>query len=126
MSVWRRFQNNPCGKAVGDCAVRATSAALGADWYEAYDLLCAEGRQTCDMPSADATWGAVLRSEGFRRQVIPNTCPDCYTARDFVFDHERGIYVLAFGGHVATVRDGALLDSWNSENEIPIYYYRRA
>lgn len=77
------------------------------------------------MPSADATWGTVLRDNGFRRQVVPNTCPDCYTAADFVFDHEKGIYVLAFGGHVATVRDGVLLDSWNSSNERPIYYYRR-
>lgn len=123
--AWRRYQPNPCFKSVGDCSVRAVSAALGLTWYEAYDLLCEEGRRSCDLPSADATWGAVLRSNGFRRYAIPNTCPNCYTAAEFAIDHPKGVYVLAFGGHVATVRDGALLDSWDSSGEAPVYYYSR-
>lgn len=123
--MWKKFLNNPCRKSVGDCSVRSVSAALGLTWYEAYDLLCAEGRRSCDMPSADATWGAVLRSAGFRRYAIPNICPSCYTAEDFAADHPEGVYVLAFGGHVATVRDGVLLDSWNSSGEVPIYYWER-
>lgn len=125
MQVWRRFLNNPCGKAVGDCAVRAVSAALGLTWYEAYDLLCEEGRRSCNMPSGDEIWGTVLMNHGFRRYAIPSTCLDCYTAADFAIDHPQGIYVLAFGGHVATVRDGALLDSWDSSGEVPVYYYSR-
>lgn len=80
----------------------------------------------CDLPSSDAVWGAVLRDYHFKRHSLPNSCPECYTARDFAVDHPRGVYVLAFGGHVATVRDGELLDSWNSENEVPIYYFRRS
>lgn len=76
-----------------------------------------------DMPSSDSVWGAVLRRYGFKRQAIPDLCPDCYTARDFTEDHPTGTFVLAFGGHVATVRDGKLLDSWDSSNEIPNYYY---
>lgn len=122
---WRKFLNNPCGKSVGDCAVRAISAALGLTWYEAYDLLCEEGRRQCNMPSGDEIWGSVLRSYGFKRYAMPNNAPDGYTAADFALDHPYGVYVLAFGGHVATVRDGQLWDSWNSENEIPIYYYSR-
>lgn len=122
---WRRWNPNPCGKSVGDCAVRAVSAALGIDWHDAYALLCSEGLRQCDMPSSDAVWGAVLRSEGFRRQVIPGVYPGCYTAEDFIYDHQRGIYVLAFGGHVATVRDGVLLDSWDSSAEIPVYFYKK-
>lgn len=123
--MWRRFNDNPLGKSVGDCSVRAVSAALGADWYEAYDLLCAEGRRRADMPDADATWGALLHSEGFSRRAIPSHYPPHYTAADFICDHPKGIYVLAFGGHVATVRDSVLMDSWDSENEVPIYYYKR-
>lgn len=77
------------------------------------------------MPSADAVWGAYLKSRGFRRRTISNTCPDCYTAADFAREHPRGVYVLAFGGHVATVRDGVLLDSWDSSDLIPVYYYAK-
>ena len=51
--------------------------------------------------------------------------PDCYTAEDFCTDHPYGTYVLAFGGHVATVKDGVLYDAWNSSHEIPQYYFYR-
>ena len=77
------------------------------------------------MPSGDDIWGAVLRHHGFLRSAIPSHCPDCYTAEDFCEDHPRGVYVLAFGGHVAAVRDGYLIDAWNSSEETPIYYYYR-
>ena len=121
--MYHRFVNNPCGKSTGDCAVRAISVALDIDWYNAFDLLTAEARNMCDMPSADAVWGIVLRDSGFTRFVMPNSCPGCYSAEDFCRDHPNGVYVLAFGGHVATIRDGVLLDSWDSSAEIPLYYY---
>ena len=79
----------------------------------------------CDLPSSDAVWGAVLKDHGFFRFALPNSCPECYTARDFAVDHPQGVYVLAFGGHVACLISGRLLDSWNSENETPIFYFRR-
>ena len=74
---------------------------------------------------SNAAWGAVLRQHGFYRAVIPNFCPDCYTARDFCIDHPRGVYVLGFGNHVATVIDGKILDTWDSSDEIPTYYWYR-
>jgi len=121
--VYQHFVNNPCEKSIGDCAVRAISVALGLDWYDAFDLLVKEARNMCDMPSADAVWGSVLRRNGFTRLAIPNSCPSFYCAEDFCQDHPLGIYVLAFGGHVATIRDGVLLDSWDSSAEIPMYYF---
>lgn len=123
--MWRRFQNNPTGRTVGDCAVRAVSVALGIDWEEAYRLLADAGLAMGDMPSADSTWGAVLRQHGFYRSTIPNSCPDCYSAEDFAQDHPYGTFVLGFGGHCATVIDGVILDAWNSSNEVPVYVWYR-
>lgn len=124
--MWRKFNPNPCGKSIGDCAVRAICAALNLTWDDAFDLLCAEARKQCDMPSSDAVWGAVLRSNGFLRCAMSLACPDCYSAHDFMHDHPDGVFVLAFGGHVATVKNGILFDSWDSSKETPIYYYRRS
>ncbi len=123
MSIFRKFNNNPTGRKVGDCAVRAVSVALGIDWETAYDLIADAGYNMGDMPSSDSVWGAVLRQHGFYRKAVPMSCPDCYTVEDFAHDHPRGVYVLGFGGHVATVRDGFLYDSWDSSNETPIYYW---
>lgn len=123
--MWKEFNNNPVGRRVGDCAVRAVSKALGNDWETAYTMLTANGFLMGDMPSSDSVWGATLRQHGFYRESVPNTCPDCYTAEDFCNEHPLGTYVLGFGGHVATVVDGVLYDSWNSSKEIPQFYWRK-
>lgn len=123
--MWIQFNPNPTGRSVGDCAVRAIAKALDIDWESAYILITVNGFSMGDMPSSDSVWGSVLRQNGFYRKSIPNSCPDCYTAEDFARDHSRGTYVLGFGGHVATIVDGNIYDSWNSSSEIPIYVWYR-
>lgn len=116
---------NPMARRVGDCAVRAVALALAMDWESAFWLLADAGCAMCDMPSSDAVWSALLRQHGFRRAAIPDSCPDCYTAEDFCREHPEGVYVLAFGGHVATVIDGCLYDTWDSSGLSPQYYFYR-
>lgn len=121
-----QYNPNPMSRNVGDCSVRAIAKALDTDWETSYIRIMINGYAMGDMPSSDAVWGVVLRQNGFYREAIPNTCPDCYTAEDFCKDHPEGTYVLAFGGHVATVVDGDLYDSWDSSREIPqFYWYKR-
>lgn len=123
--MWMYYQPNPCGRSVGDCSVRAISKALNISWEESYNIICEAGFKMCDMPSSDSVWGAVLRTNGFYKTTIPNSCPDCYTAEDFCRDNPVGVFVLGFGGHVATVVDGYLYDSWDSSREIPVYMWYR-
>ena len=120
-----KYNPNPTGRNVGDCAVRAVAKALDVDWEDAYNLIADAGYAMGDMPSSDSVWGAVLRQHGFYRKNIPNSCPDCFTAEDFARSHPTGTYVLGFGGHVATIVDGDLYDAWNSSKEIPQYYWYR-
>lgn len=123
--MYINYNPNPAGRTVGDCAVRAVAKALDITWEDAYRLIATNGYKMADMPSSDSVWGAVLRMHGFYRESIPNTCPDCYTAEDFCMDNPVGVYVLGFGGHVATVVDGMLYDSWDSSQEIPQYFWSR-
>lgn len=121
--MWIYYQPNPTARNVGDCSVRAISKALDIDWETAYLEIVKAGFVMGDMPSSDSVWGAVLRQNGFKRAAVPNTCPDCYTAEEFAEDHPVGTFVVGFGGHVVTIVDGDIYDSWHSENEIPIYYW---
>lgn len=125
MGEFVSYNPNPVGLKVGDCVVRALSKALGQDWEQTYIDLCVEGCLRCDMPSANAVWGAYLRRKGFEREIIPNTCPDCYTVEDFCVDHPNGTYILALDGHVVSVVDGQYFDTWQSGREVPIYYWHR-
>lgn len=103
--------------------MRALCAALDEPWDKVYTTLTLQGYVMGDMPSSNAVWGAVLKNRGFVRAVPPNTCPDCYSAEDFAMEHPHGTHVLAFPGHVATVIDGTLYDSWDSSKETVLYYY---
>lgn len=124
--AWVEYNPNPDhAKRVGDCAVRAISKALHVDWDKAFVIITITAFSKKDMPSSDAIWGEVLKINGFEKRILPDRCPFCYTAKMFCGEHPKGIYVLAFGGHVATVEDGMLFDSWNSEDEIPIYYWEK-
>ena len=123
--MWIEYNPNPTGRRVEDCTVRALSKALDIDWRAAFAMLAADGYAMGDMPHANSVWGAVLRKNGFTRGAIENTCPDCYTAAEFCEDHPEGVYVLGFGRHVATVKNGNLFDTWDSSDEIPQYFWYR-
>ena len=125
MSNWKPYNPNPVSRNVGDCAVRALTVALGVDWEQAFALLSKNAYQMADMPSSNAVIGSVLRQHGFRRSVIPNSCPDCYTIGDFAADHLKGVYVVGTGNHMVAVRDGMIMDSWDSSMEVPIFYWWR-
>lgn len=117
------YNPNPLGRFVKDCVPRALSKALNTDWETAKVLLGNASFKMGDMENADDVLSAVLRQNGFYREVVPNTCPECYTAEDFTNDHQTGTFVLYLGNHFATVVDGVLYDSWDSSLEIPQYYW---
>lgn len=119
------YNPNPTGKNVGDCTVRAIAKALKQNWEETYLGLVVYGFMLGDMPSANAVWGAYLKSRGYRRQIIPDKYPDFYTLSDFAENHEEGTYIVALSGHVVCVEDGVIYDSWNSSGEVPLYFWYR-
>ena len=125
MNVWVYYNPSPAGRNVGDCSIRAVAKALDTDWETAYVMVASAGFLMNDVPSSNAVWGSVLRRNGFMRSSIPPTCPDCYTAKDFALDHPYGTYVLGFGNHTATIKNGQLFDSWDSSSEIPQYYWAK-
>lgn len=120
------YNPNPEGRSVGDCAVRAVSKALGQTWEETYTGLALDGFLRGDLPNSDDVWGHYLKSHGFTRHWLPDTCPDCYTVGRFAEDNPNGIFVLSMPGrHVVTVMDGIVYDSWDSRNEIPTYFFSK-
>lgn len=123
--MYEYWNPSPNGSRVGDCAVRALSKILGTDWETAYTMLCLKGFSRFDMPNSNAVINSVLAEHGFRRDIIPNTCPDCYTMEDFSKDHPAGRFVAGTGDHVVAVIDGVIYDSWDCSNEVPIFYWQK-
>ena len=110
MDRWVYFNPNPVrGQRVGDCTVRLMVQA------------CA----LSDMPSANYVWGSYLAKQGFHRKLVDQSERYIYTVNDFCADHPTGTYILCIDGHVVTVQDGRYFDTWDSGNEIPVYYWER-
>jgi hypothetical protein len=98
---------------------------LDTDWETAHVLLDYASYMMGDISNSNAVMAAVLRQHGFYREAIPNTCPDCYSVREFVEEHPNGVFVLGTGTHFVTIKDGEIYDSWNSSDEIPQFYFYR-
>lgn len=122
---WVFYEPNPVRTGAGDCAVRAVAKALDITWEDAYTRLSANGFQMGNVISADEVWGSVLRQNGFKRRMVNEDCPDCYSVEDFCGDHPKGLFVVKSENHVAVVKDGALYDAWPSQNKTAIYYWTR-
>lgn len=116
---------NPEKRLVGDCVIRAISILLDKCWEDVYDDIAVLGRRMYDMPSSNEVWSEYLYRNGYTRTIIPDTCPACYTVRRFCEDHKFGEYLLSTGTHVVTVINGNYYDTWDSGNEVPIYYFKR-
>lgn len=121
--MWIRYNSNPLAANAEDCAIRAVAVALNVTWDDAFDMVAQMAKNMGVMPHNNAAWGAVLRQHGFIRKIIPNTCPNCYTIEDFCQEHPKGIYVLGTGTHAVAAIDGNYIDTWDSGNEIPVYYW---
>lgn len=122
---YQYYNPNPAHDDAGDCVVRAICRITGKTWREAYAGIIAQGYDDYNMPSGNEVWGKYLYDLGFRRAAAPNTCPACYTVRDFCMDRPAGEYILATGTHVVAVVDGDYYDTWDSGNKVIEYYWTR-
>lgn len=116
---------NPGQQDTGDCVVRAISVLMNQSWAWTYFMICLQGFLLYQMPSTNTVWGEYLYHNGYRRHFLPDTCPNCYTVRQFCHDFPYGKYLLALNGHVVAVIDGDYYDTWDSGNEIPLFYWRK-
>lgn len=110
---------------VGDCVIRAISKVEGISWEDTFVGLTTTAFQLSDMPSSNYVWGYYLKSKGYVRRNLPNTCPDCYTLRQFCRDFPSGKYIVATGTHAVAVIQGNVWDSWDSSDELVIYYWEK-
>lgn len=118
-----RANLNPIKRNTNDCVVRALALVMHKPWEEIYIELAHEGLSLFDMMEVNSTWGSYLKENGFIQAVLPDTCPSCYTLRDFCRDFPYGDYIVATGSHVIGVLDGDYYDTNDSGSEIVTYYF---
>jgi len=122
---WVYANPNPCRTEEPDCVVRAICMATGKSWHEVHNELCRLSSERCTMPSVNWLWELYLRKHGFEKFLLPDACPTCVTVREFARRFPDGTYIIGTGSHAVCVRDGDWLDTWDSADEVPTYFFRR-
>ena len=126
--MFRYFNPNPAKKLVGDCVIRGICKLIGDDWETTYTRIIVQGYKMFDMPSSNAVWGAYLKENGYSIEIISDdldTGLKYYTIKDFCEQHKYGRYLVATGSHVVAVVDGDYYDTWDSGDEVPLYFWRK-
>lgn len=119
------YNPNPESNLVGDCVIRAVSIVTGQDWDSTFLDLMKLGYELKDWPDANWVWGRYLYEHGFRSYTINEYTKRRYTVKDFCEDCPNCKGVLATGTHVVAIDNGNYYDTWDSGNEVPVYYWRK-
>ena len=123
--MYKFYNPNPKNRSIEDCVIRAIAKVTGQTWDEAFIGITMASFDVKDMPSSGRAWKAYISDIGFYRTPIPNTCPICYTIKNFCDDHMLGRYLLVTDKHLVAVVDGDYYDTWDSGDEIPVEYWQR-
>lgn len=116
---------NPLRRTVGDCVIRALCIATDSDWDTVMLELTLISLLVKDMQNSNEVWGMYLEKKGFVREMLPNTCPACYTIRDFAEEHPSGTYVVGTGTHAVCIKDGRYYDTGDSGDETAVYVWKK-
>lgn len=117
---------HPAGKKTGDCVVRALAIAEDKKWLDVYDALCAEGRKLHDMPNMKNTYETYLTKRGWKKQKMPkHATGKRYTLRQLADENPKGLLIVSVAKHLATVKDGNLLDTWDCSRKCVGNYFTK-
>lgn len=120
-----QLNENPHGILVDDCVIRAIATATGRSWDDVYLDLMIEGYEHKNWGNFNAIWWNYLIKKGYKRFLIPDTCPMCYTLKDFIKDHPRGVYIVGDGRHTVAVVNSCYIDTFDSGNMSVLYYFTK-
>lgn len=123
--MWIKANPNPYRTEEPDCVVRAIAIALDDTWESVHWDLCMLSHYEHTMPSTNWLWEKYLLRNGFEKFLLPETCPQCTTVKDFARMYPEGTYVLAAGDHAVAVIGGNWYDAWDSGSTVPIAFYRK-
>lgn len=122
--MWIPWNPNPLRAEEPDCVIRAICGATGMSWHKVFKDLCNLAAAQCTMPSANWLWGMYLKRLGFVPFLLPESCPECVTVRAFCERFPVGTYIIGTGSHAVCIRDGNYLDTWDSGDEVPSYFWK--
>lgn len=105
------YNNNPLGRHVNDCTVRAIALATGRSWDDTYKELSNYAREQA------ITFSEVEFINDYLSQQYPRYCQDkshsVVTVGDFSDLQLQGTWLVTMNGHITCIIDGVIYDIFN-------------
>ena len=118
------YNPNPLKKEVGDCVVRAICAAEDAIWDNVYRELCDIGFELKALPDDNEVYREYLNRHGYVRTPISNKKGSKRPTVNQMATRSKkeGCFICEVANHLVTVKDGYILDIYDS-GESCLYGY---
>ena len=117
---------HPAGKKTGDCVVRALAIAEDKKWIDVYDTLCKVGRKLYEIPNSRKVYENYLILGGWTKQRMPkHPTGKRYTLRELADEKKESTIVVSVARHLATVKNGNLLDTWDCSRKCVGNYFTK-
>lgn len=121
MIMYVYYNANPSGKATGDCVIRAIATVTDLPWRTVHWELAVLSNEMYQMMDDNVVWHEYLRRLGFDINTVQLPCT---RVADFGKCFPHGKYILGTGKHVIAVLDGDYYDTWDSGNELAVFYWK--
>lgn len=121
------YNPNPLKKETGDCVVRALCALEGAEWDEVYRELFEIGFELKVMPNNKEAYSTYLTKHGYTRHKVSNKKGSKRPTTNDMAKRSKteGPIFCELANHVATVKDGFILDLWDSGDKSLYGYWMK-
>lgn len=105
--MWKYYNANALGNSVNDCVVRAISKAENKTWDKTY-------RELSDIAQRE---GILLDDVNFVEEYLDRRYPRvrhyAKTVEEFAKEYSKGRYLVTMQGHITTIIDGVIYDTFN-------------
>lgn len=116
---------NPRKISASDCVIRAIAKATEKSWSETYHGLCLVGLDIKDIPNCKKVFELYLKRGGYEmKKQIKDNQGKKITVLQFIKLFESGTYILNLRGHLTTVIDGKIYDTWNCGKQYVGNYWK--
>ena len=109
--MFQYFNNNPLGRHVNDCSVRAIALATGRSWDQTYKELSNYAREEA-ITFSEVEFINEYLSERFER-FCQEPRNKSIIVSDFANLQLPGRYLITMSGHITCVIDGVIFDTFD-------------
>ena len=111
--MYKYYNNNPFGRNVSDCSIRAIALATERSWDSTYQELSDYARRQ------GITFSETEFIDDYLSQRFPKYCLNSssfITLKDFLDKSLPGRYLVTMAGHITCVIDGVCYDTFDPSN----------